>query len=148
MLACPKNVQFCLAERLKNRYAALILQQSIPSRKYIAQNPYEMQTAKVYFKNSLAGHLCQSLEGYEFQYDMAYLSQKTARPISLTLPLKTQPYISDELFPFFDGLLPEGWLLDIALQQLPPEQQNRFNVLLHFCKDCVGAVSVHVSNGT
>lgn len=107
-----------------------------------------MQTAKVYYKNSLAGHLCQSLEGYEFQYDMAYLSQKTARPISLTLPLKTQPYISDELFPFFDGLLPEGWLLHIALQQLPPEQQNRFNVLLHFCKDCVGAVSVYVSNGT
>ncbi|MCW3081692.1 HipA N-terminal domain-containing protein [Segetibacter sp.] len=38
-------------------------------------------------------------------------------PVSLTLPLKDQPYTSNVMFPFFDGLIPEGWLLDIADKQ-------------------------------
>jgi HipA-like protein len=41
-------------------------------------------------------------------------AQPDARPVSLTLPIREAPYLSRVLFPFFDGLIPEGWLLDIA----------------------------------
>ncbi|WP_264898916.1 HipA N-terminal domain-containing protein [Sediminibacterium sp. TEGAF015] len=34
--------------------------------------------------------------------------------VSFTMPVRKQPYISKRLFPFFDGLIPEGWLLNIA----------------------------------
>ncbi|GAA4413195.1 hypothetical protein GCM10023187_41240 [Nibrella viscosa] len=70
--------------------------------------------AAVYLHQELAGHLAETDEGYEFSYDADYLNQPGARPVSLTLPLTATPYRSTVLFPFFDGLIPEGWLLTIA----------------------------------
>ena len=42
------------------------------------------------------------------------LNSDKAEAISLTLPLTDKPYHDTVLFPFFDGLIPEGWLLNIA----------------------------------
>ena len=67
---------------------------------------------------------------------------KIAESISLTLPLTDKPYISNILHPFFDGLIPEGWLLDIAEKNWKINNRDRMSLLLACCKDCIGAVSV------
>lgn len=100
-----------------------------------------MKQAKIYFKNDLAGILTEDENGYAFLYDTRYLSEKN-EPVSLTLPLQDKPFRSTVLFPFFDGLIPEGWLLDIAQKNWKIDGRDRFELLLACCKDCIGAVSV------
>lgn len=101
-----------------------------------------MKRAEVYYKNSLAGILAETDAGYEFCYIKDYLESKKAEPVSLTLPLTDKPYHSNVLFPFFDGLIPEGWLLDVALRNTDISYLDRMSLLLLCCKDCIGAVSV------
>ena len=62
--------------------------------------------------------------------------------MSLTLPISEKTYQSKTLFPFFDGLIPEGWLLDVALRNTDISSLDRMSMLLLCCKDCIGAVSV------
>lgn len=97
-----------------------------------------MRQAAVYYKNDLAGFIIENDEGYIFQYDEKYLSKDKAKPVSLTLPLQKQAFKSKILFPFFDGLIPEGWLLNIAVQNWKINQRDRFGLLLALCKDCIG----------
>ncbi|WP_127132842.1 HipA N-terminal domain-containing protein [Pseudoflavitalea rhizosphaerae] len=49
---------------------------------------------------------------------------------------------SNTLFAFFDGLIPEGWLLDIAKDHWKVNRNDRFELLLLTCRDAIGAVSV------
>jgi len=92
--------------------------------------------------NQKAGTLTESDEGYFFQYDKAYLSLKNAAPVSLTFPLQVTPFTSDNLFPFFDGLIPEGWLLDIAQKNWKLNPRDRMGLLLTTCRDCIGNISI------
>ena len=73
-----------------------------------------MKKAKVLVGNVLAGILTEDDMGYEFRYDPDFLKSDKAEAVSLTLPLSEKAYRDKVLFPFFDGLIPEGWLLDIA----------------------------------
>jgi len=104
------------------------------------------RAGKVYFKDKLAGIVWQDEDGYGFLYNQDYLNQAKAAPISLTLPLSTRPYLSKTMIPFFDGLIPEGWLLDIALQTWKLNNRDRMGLLLVACKDCIGAVSIEAIN--
>lgn len=101
-----------------------------------------MKKAQVWMHNRLAGTLTEDETGFTFQYDEAYLLSPLSRAVSLTLPLTAQPYHDSVLFPFFDGLIPEGWLLDIAERSWKINQRDRMSLLLACCKDCIGAVSV------
>ena len=101
-----------------------------------------MKQAKVFISNILAGILTEDEAGYEFMYLPEYLASDSAIPVSLTLPLWDKPYRDKVLFPFFDGLIPEGWLLDIAEQSWKISARDRFSLLLACCKDCIGNVSV------
>lgn len=101
-----------------------------------------MRQAKVYYKNEFAGIIQESEEGFEFQYLEEYLSNPLSKPVSLTLPLQQKAYTSKILFPFFDGLIPEGWLLTIAISNWKIKTNDRFGLLLTLCKDCIGCVSV------
>ncbi len=102
-----------------------------------------MKRANVYFRNTLAGILTEDETGYTFMYTPAYLSLHEAQPISLTFPLQDTPFHDDKvLFPFFDGLIPEGWLLDIAEHNWKLNRNNRMGLLLTCCNDCIGAVSI------
>lgn len=96
----------------------------------------------VFYKNLLAGILIEEESGYIFRYDPEYLRNLEARPISLTMPLKKEPYISKTMFPFFDGLIPEGWLLNIAEKNWKIDTRDRMELLLTFCRDAIGAVGV------
>lgn len=89
-----------------------------------------------------AGLLTEDENGFTFAYDTQYLQHDGVEAISLTLPLREEPYTDKVLFPFFDGLIPEGWLLDIAERSWKINQRDRMSLLLACCKDCIGAVSV------
>lgn len=101
-----------------------------------------MKTAKVYIYQTYAGKLTEDENGFHFQYNSAYLKQKEAEPISLTLPLRAEAYHSMVLFPFFDGLIPEGWLLEIAQKNWKLDLRDRMEILLKTCQDCIGAVFI------
>lgn len=101
-----------------------------------------MRQGQVYYKNELAGILRETDEGFLFQYDPKYLASPNPKPVSLTLPLQTKAYSSKILFPFFDGLIPEGWLLNIAVTHWKIKPSDRFALLLTLCKDTIGCVSV------
>lgn len=101
-----------------------------------------MKKAKIYFQDQLAGTLVEDENGFSFAYDVHYLEYPAARPVSLTLPLRAETYKSNVLFPFFDGLIPEGWLLNIAQEHWKIDLRDRMALLLACCQDCIGAVSV------
>lgn len=101
-----------------------------------------MRQANIFYKDQLAGILTENDMGYEFRYLPEYLSLEAAKAVSLTLPLQEEAYISPMLFPFFDGLIPEGWLLDVAIRNTDISILDRMSLLLTCCKDCIGAVSV------
>lgn len=92
--------------------------------------------------NRLAGRLTEDENGFTFQYDANYLQSEAPEAISLTLPISEKPYKSMVLFPFFDGLIPEGWLLSIAERNWKIDGRDRMSLLLACCKDCIGAVSI------
>ena len=100
------------------------------------------RSGKVIFKDKLAGIVWQDENGYGFEYDKNYLELKNAIPVSLTLPLRPEPYLSNTMIPFFDGLIPEGWLLNITLKNWKLDNRDRMGLLLIACKDCIGAVGV------
>lgn len=97
---------------------------------------------KVLYDGQLAGYLLETDEGYHFSYTEEYLSSENARAVSLTLPLQKAAFKSTVLFPFFDGLIPEGWLLDIAMDHWKLNPRDRFELLTATCRDTIGAVTV------
>lgn len=101
-----------------------------------------LRKGAVYIHQELAGFIQETESGYEFKYTDDYLNQSKPLPISNTLPINTQIYSSKVLFPFFDGLIPEGWLLDIAQTNWKLNHSDRMGLLLACCKDCIGAVSI------
>jgi serine/threonine-protein kinase HipA len=100
-----------------------------------------MRQAKVYMYTLLAGVLSETDNGYQFAYNGDYLQAKQDA-VSLTLPLSDAPYSSRVMFPFFDGLIPEGWLLDVAEKNWKLDRRDRMGLLLACCRDCIGAVSI------
>ena len=100
------------------------------------------RTARIYVRDQFAGILSETDEGYSFSYDTEYLNNPKASAVSLTMPLRSQPYQSRILFPFFDGLIPEGWLLEVVSKNWKINPKDRFGILLVACRDCIGNVSV------
>ncbi len=96
----------------------------------------------VYFNSCLAGIITETDSGYSYVYDPKYITQADAKPVSLTLPVREEPFESPTLFAFFDGLIPEGWLLDIAVDHWKVKINDRFQLLLLSCRDTIGAVTV------
>ena len=94
------------------------------------------------YTSDAADDLTEDENGFTFVYDADFLNSDKAEAISLTLPLTDKPYHDTVLFPFFDGLIPEGWLLNIAENSWKINQRDRMSLLLVCCKDCIGAVSV------
>ncbi|MDQ2178800.1 HipA N-terminal domain-containing protein [Marinifilum sp. D714] len=101
-----------------------------------------MRKAKVYMHKIWAGTIIENEEGFTFYYENDYLKSEKPEAISLTLPITDIPYNSKTMFPFFDGLIPEGWLLDIAEENWKLRESDRMGLLMACCKDCIGAVSI------
>lgn len=100
------------------------------------------RTAYVYVRDTFAGTLKETDAGYLFEYDTDYLEKENSTAVSLTLPMKKEAYTSKILFPFFDGLIPEGWLLNIVSENWKIDTKDRFGILLVACKDPIGNVRI------
>jgi serine/threonine-protein kinase HipA len=106
------------------------------------------RTGIVFSDDRVAGKVSETEAGYRFEYDPAFLKLPDVEPISLTLPLQAEPYTAKTLFPFFDGLIPEGWLLDVAEKTWKLKTRDRMGLLLACCHDCIGKVSVIPEGGS
>lgn len=96
----------------------------------------------VFVQNIFCGVVRETDSGYEFEYDKAYLDSLNPMAVSLTLPLQNEIFKSNTLFSFFDGLIPEGWLLNVVSKNWKIDRRDRFGLLLAVCRDSVGDVSV------
>ena len=102
-----------------------------------------MRQAEIYYKDLLAGILTETNEGeYTFIYDKSYIEKQPKQFITFSMPVTNTTYIDKRLFPFFEGLIPEGWLLDIATKNWKINRNDRMGLLLACCQNCIGAVSV------
>ena len=106
-----------------------------------------MRKAKILYKDLFAGILTETDDGeYIFEYDKDYIKNYPKQFISFSMPVSEKKYIENKLFPFFDGLIPEGWLLDIATKNWKINANDRMGLLLSCCRSCIGAVSVEPIN--
>ena len=106
-----------------------------------------MRRAEVSMFGRVAGLLVEDESGYTFTYTPGYLGLPGALPISRLLPLRSGPFHDRRLFPFFDGLIPEGWLLEIAEKTWKLDPRDRMGLLLACCHDCIGAASIRPVEG-
>lgn len=107
-----------------------------------------MRQAEIYYKDTLAGMLTETDDGeYVFQYAEEYVKSYPGQFINFSMPVTSKPYISNRLFPFFEGLIPEGWLLEIASKNWKLNPNDRMGLLLACCQNCIGAVHVTLLTG-
>lgn len=91
----------------------------------------------------IIGNDDKNKNGYFFEYSKEYIKNPIHGQISQTLPVREEPYRNEEnLIPFFDGLIPEGFLLNVALKNWKLNEKDRMELLLSVCGDCIGAVSI------
>ena len=99
--------------------------------------------ARVLHNGRQAAVLEQTPAGYRFTYDADYLADPAARAVSLTLPLRREPYESAVLFPFFTGLLAEGNLKEMQCRLYKIDPDDDFTRLLKTTRDdVIGAVTL------
>ncbi|MBK8872164.1 MAG: HipA N-terminal domain-containing protein [Elusimicrobia bacterium] len=101
-----------------------------------------LSRSAVFVETQKAGELSKNESGYTFAYSPEYLNSPHPRPVSFSLPLREAPYHSPRLFSFFDGLLPEGWLLEVTARASKIDENDKFALLLHTGRDPIGAVRV------
>lgn len=102
-----------------------------------------MRKGKVYYQEHFAGMILENDEGeYIFQYDENFVKDHPREFITFSMPVTEKPYVARRLFPFFEGLIPEGWLLEIASRNWRINVNDRMGLLLACCQNCIGAVSV------
>lgn len=98
-----------------------------------------MRRARVFVHGVFAGILEELGDGkYRFSYEEAYQGP----PVSLTMPLKRKVYDYDKFPPFFEGLLPEGEMLQAMLRRYKLDKKDYFGQLLQVGRDVVGAVTI------
>lgn len=106
------------------------------------------RTAIVRLDGQRVGRMTETGKLVVFTYDSEWLARPDAVAVSLTLPLRAEPYSSDGLHPFFENLLPEGWLLELATKKLKISKDDAFGLLVATCADCIGAVEILPEEGT
>ncbi len=102
-----------------------------------------MRQGKVFYNDNFAGIITETSDGdYLFEYDKNYIKDFPNYPVTFSMPVSSKVYRDKRLFPFFEGLIPEGWLLDIASKSWKINHNDHMGLLLACCKNCIGAVSV------
>lgn len=101
--------------------------------------PTPHRRALVRVSGTEAGYLTEYQDG---TYAFEYLSDYAGPVVSLTMPIRSAPYLFQNFPPFFDGLLPEGWLLDALLRRTKIDRSDYMGQLLTVGSDLFGAVTV------
>lgn len=86
-----------------------------------------------------AGTLREDDDGtFSFGYEAGYAGP----PVSLTMPVRSEPYIYTRFPPFFEGLLPEGYQLEALLKKAKLDRHDYFGQLVQVGADLVGSVTI------
>lgn len=103
-----------------------------------------MRQCEVYLHGIKTGVLTENdSHEYKFTYDKVYLLNENCDAVSLTLPLRSEPYHSHHLFSVFANMLSEGDNRQIQSQLLHIDPEDDFGILLATCQfDTVGAITV------
>lgn len=99
-----------------------------------------MKRAKVFVNGILAGEL-QEIER-EKKYRFIYPEGYKGPSVSLEMPLTQLIYDYDKFPPFFEGLLPEGMMLEGLLRQTKIDRNDLMGQLITVGGDLVGNVTV------
>ncbi|MBA7561846.1 hypothetical protein ES708_03492 [subsurface metagenome] len=99
-----------------------------------------MRRAEVFVHNISAGYFEEKQKGEEYVF--AYHKSYSGEPVSLTMPLKEKIFNSKNIFPFFEGLLPEGPQLESLLRIMKIDRNDLFGQLIAIGQDTVGAVTI------
>jgi serine/threonine-protein kinase HipA len=99
-----------------------------------------MRRARVLVHDRPAGLLEEIERGRAYRF--SYLEVYSGPPVSLAMPVTGRVFTYQTFPPFFDGLLPEGFLLDSLLRQRKLDRDDDFGQLLAVGEDMVGAVTV------
>lgn len=100
-----------------------------------------MRRARVYIHGVEAGILEEQLD---MTYTFTYFSHYAGPPVSLTMPIAEKKYDFQEFPSFFEGLLPEGILLEALLRQYKLDKDDYFGQLTRVGHDLVGAISIEM----
>ncbi|MCO5231543.1 MAG: HipA N-terminal domain-containing protein [Chitinophagales bacterium] len=106
-----------------------------------------MRQGKVFYQDYFAGIVTETNDGdFTFEYDQEYIQRFSNQFITFSMPVSEKVYRENRLFSFFEGLIPEGWLFEIASESWKINKNDRMGLLLACCKNCIGAVSVEPIN--
>lgn len=103
---------------------------------------------RVVLNNRLVGHLSKAADGaIAFHYDRNWLDWNHAFPISLSLPLREDPYRGAAVIAVFDNLLPDADTLRRRVaEKVGADGTDAYSLLAAIGHDCVGALQF-ISNG-
>ena len=99
-----------------------------------------MRKAEIFVNGLLAGELEEHSRGTSYVF--RYVEEYKGLPVSLTMPLSKPEIRFDQFPPFFEGLLPEGVMLDGLLRQQKIDKDDLFSQLVAVGRDLVGAITV------
>lgn len=106
----------------------------------------KVRSACVYYNNILAGYLLQNGRRFAFLYDPQYVASRNPS-IALDMPKKKRFFNSPYLFPYFQGLLPEGANKSFFCDRLGIPRSDKFMMLLKLANyETIGAVTVRERN--
>lgn len=99
-----------------------------------------MKRAKVYVNGLLAGEIHEIERGKRYSY--IYSEGYQGPSVSLEMPITQSIYNYDRFPPFFEGLLPEGMMLEALLRQTKIDRNDLLGQLIAVGGDLVGNVTV------
>ncbi len=109
----------------------------------------KQRSAVVYYNDNPAGILSKSGSHYRFTYDDTYLNGAGNRPVSITLPLRKEPYESEILFPVFVNMLSEGANKRMQCRMLKIDENDYFGLLLATTQtDIIGPITLRAIDET
>jgi serine/threonine-protein kinase HipA len=98
-----------------------------------------MLQANVYVHGILAGTL--EMQTYK-HYSFSYVENYNGPPVSLTMPVKDKIFEYENFPPIFEGLLPEGTMLEALLKKYKIDRNDYFKQITQVGNDLIGAVTV------
>ena len=77
------------------------------------------------------------------QYIFTYHNNYTGAPVCIAMPVRSEPYHSEYLFPYFFNMLSEGENRQIQSRFLHIDENDDFGILLATAQyDTIGAVTI------
>ena len=102
-----------------------------------------MRKAAIFVNNVKAAYL---VELNKYSYEVQYLEKYKGPPISLTISTEQRIHTFAQFPPFFEGLLPEGLMLESLLRRKKIDRDDFLSQLIAVGEDLVGSITVQSSH--